>query len=62
SNASVDPIEQTTASTSGLTYDKSADQYTYVWKTDKGWAGTSRQLVVKLKDGTEQKANFTFTK
>jgi predicted extracellular nuclease len=35
-------------------------QYNYVWKTDKAWAGTCRQLVVKLIDGTEHLANFKF--
>jgi len=34
----------------------------YVWKTDKIWANTCRQLVVKLNDGTLHGANFTFTK
>lgn len=56
-------IEQTvTAGQSSLTYDAIADQYVYVWKTDKAWAGTCRQLVVKLADGTEHMANFAFTK
>ena len=40
----------------------SLDQYTYVWKTNKAWAGTCRQLVVKLDDGTYHRANFNFTK
>ena len=35
-------------------------QYNYVWKTDKSWGGTCRQLVVKLIDGTTQTANFKF--
>jgi hypothetical protein len=33
-----------------------------VWKTDKAWAGTNRQLVVKLADGTSHVANFKLTK
>ena len=49
-----------TASTSGLTYDASTDQYNYVWKTEKAWVGSCRQLVVKLKDGTEHLASFEF--
>jgi hypothetical protein len=44
---------------SGLTYDPSTDRYKYVWKTDKRWARTSRQLVLGLKDGTFRRANFT---
>ena len=46
------------AGESSLSYD--ADQYIYVWKTEKGWADTCRQLVVKLIDGTYHRANFSF--
>ena len=57
------PLEETVfAGNSGLTYDPIADQYVYVWKTDKSWAGTSRELIVKLIDGTYHRAYFTFTK
>jgi len=56
-------IEETvTAGNSSLNYDAGAGQYVYVWKTQKAWAGTSRQLVIKLKDGTYHRANFKFTK
>jgi len=59
STASVDGIEETvTAGGSSLSYDPASDQYTYVWKTDKAWAGTCRQLVLKLDDGTFHRANF----
>ena len=58
-----DLIEETvTAGASSLRYDASADQYTYVWKTDKAWGGTCRALKVKLIDGTSHLANFKFTK
>ena len=50
-----------TAGKSSLTYDPVSDTYTYVWKTDKSWAGTCRQLIVKLADGTFHQANFQFT-
>jgi len=61
--APTDAIEQTvTASASGLSYDATTDQYTYVWKTDKAWAGSCRALVVKLADNTTTTANFQFTK
>ena len=54
-----DPLETTlTAGSSGLSYDAASDQYLYVWKTDKAWAGTCRQLRVKLADGTVHAANF----
>lgn len=61
--AATDPIEQTvTAGTSGLTYDAATGQYTYVWKTDKNWAGICRTLVLKLVGNTTKTANFQFTK
>jgi titin len=59
----LDAVEQTvTAGASGLSYDPATDRYTYVWKTEKGWVGQYRQLVVKLDDGTTKVANFNFTK
>ena len=61
--ADMDAIEQTvTAGSSSLSYDGSIDQYNYVWKTDKAWAGTCRQLEVKLIDGTSHYATFKLTK
>jgi len=47
------------ASNSGLKYSADADQYTYVWKTQKGWTGC-QQLQVKLDDGTTHTADFKF--
>jgi hypothetical protein len=58
SNATVDLEETVTAGSSSLSY--SPDQYNYVWKTESSWAGTCRQLVVKLNDGSEHRANFKF--
>jgi predicted extracellular nuclease len=61
STAPVDGIEETvTAGSSGLSYNATTDQYTYVWKTNKAWANSCRQLVVKLNDGTFHRANFKF--
>jgi Domain of unknown function (DUF5011)/HYR domain/PKD domain len=58
-NASV--LEDTlTAGNSSLSYDPTTDQYVYVWKTDASWAGTCRQLVVHLSDGSTHRANFRF--
>jgi len=55
------PLEETvTAGGSSLSYDPTSDQYIYVWKTDKAWAGTCRQLVVQLNDGSIHRANFQF--
>lgn len=61
SAAPVDELEATaTAGSSSLSYDAALDRYSYVWKTDKAWAGTCRQLVVRLADGTEHRASFSF--
>lgn len=63
SATSADDLEQTlTAGSSSLSYDATTDQYTYVWKTDKAWAGTCRQLIVQLSDASIHLANFQFTK
>jgi hypothetical protein len=53
-------VETVTAGGSSLSYDAGSDQYVYVWKTESSWAGTCRQLVVTLKDGSVHRANFRF--
>ncbi len=59
--APVSEIEQTvTAGGSSLSYDAESDTYTYVWKTEEPWAGTCRQLIVRLNDGSERVAFFKF--
>jgi len=61
SSAPLSDIEQTvTAGSSSLTYDAASGQYIYVWKTDKSWAGTCRQFIVRLTDGTTHKGSFQF--
>jgi hypothetical protein len=58
-----DGIEETvTAGASSLSYDASTDQYKYVWKTNKAWAQSCRQFIVKLIDGSSHVADFKFTK
>jgi len=49
-----------TAGESTLQYDPGSDRYLYVWKTEKAWAGTCRELVMKLKDETVHTARFKF--
>jgi hypothetical protein len=62
-SAPLDTVEQTvTAGGSSLSYDALADQYVYVWKSDKAWAGTCRRLDVTLSDGTRHVAHFKFTR
>jgi len=55
-----DVTETVTAGSSSLSYDASSDQYIYVWATNSSWAGTCRQLVVTLNDGSTHVANFKF--
>jgi hypothetical protein len=38
-----------------------ANRFTYVWKTDEDWAGTCREFVVTLVDGSKHRALFRFT-
>jgi probable HAF family extracellular repeat protein len=62
-SATVDTIEQTVASSSsGLTYDTASGQYVFVWKTDKSFAGSCKQLLMDFNDGTQKKASFMFTR
>jgi probable HAF family extracellular repeat protein len=51
-----------TAGKSALSYDASTNQYIYAWQTDKAWAGSCRELVMRLVDGTEHKLRFKFTR
>ncbi len=52
--------ETTTANGSGLKYEAGSDQYNYVWKTNKAWAGTCRELMLELADGSSRTARFAF--
>ena len=45
-----------------FTYVKRADQYVMLWKTDKKWAGSCREFVLMLDDGSVHTARFQFTK
>jgi hypothetical protein len=61
-SAPVDGVEETvTPGSTALTYDPVTDQYTYVWKTDRSWAASCRQLVVRLADSSYHRANFRFS-
>jgi len=59
----IDPVDQTvTAGSSSLTYNADTGIYTYIWKTDKAWGNTCRQVTVKFIDGQTYTLNFMFTK
>lgn len=60
SSAPIDVIEETTTANQGLTYDAASGQYTYVWKTNKSWAGACRQFTLRLADGSSHIALFKF--
>ena len=61
-----DPLDQVTetvtAGGSSLTYDAVTNRYVYVWKTDKAWAGSCRELTLTFIEGTTVTAQFKFTK
>jgi hypothetical protein len=58
-----DVVEETvTANVSGLTYDATADQYIYVWKTQSAYAPSCKKFVLITKDGERHEALFQFTK
>jgi hypothetical protein len=44
-----------------LSYDAASGRYTFLWRTQKAWAGTCRQFVMTLADGTSHTAMFSFT-
>ena len=50
------------AGDSGLQFDAATLTYTYVWKTDKAFANTCRELQITLTDGSVHKARFQFSK
>ncbi len=53
-------IEGTTE-VSGLTYDTETNEWQYVWKTQRKWHNTCRQLVVTFADGQTASAVFEMT-
>src|SRR5207253_611052 len=44
----------------GLSYNASIDRYVFLAKTERSWAGSCRQLVLTLRDGTVHRANVSF--
>jgi PKD repeat protein len=60
SGSTLDEVETTvTAGESSLQYDPITDTYTYVWKTERAWAGSCRRLVVGLTDNSRHAAEFS---
>ncbi|HEX6262351.1 MAG TPA: M36 family metallopeptidase [Actinomycetota bacterium] len=54
-------ITTNTDSTNGkLTFNKNLQRYHYNWATSADWAGTCRQVIITLDDGTQLRADFRF--
>ena len=63
SSESADVVEETfAAEPSHLTYSSGNDQYTYLWRTDRSWAGQCKKLELKFVDhwNSNQGAIFSF--
>jgi hypothetical protein len=61
--AGADAVEETVAdSKSGLSYDATTDQYVYVWKTNKNWAGKCFTFDLGLDDGSSHTFKVGFTR
>jgi len=58
----VDVIARAAKKKPMFTYLRRADQYVMVWKTEKKWAGSCREFVLKLDDGSVHTAQFEFAK
>jgi extracellular elastinolytic metalloproteinase len=51
----------TASSNNKLTYNATTQHYQYNWATLGDWAGTCRQVIITLDDGTQLRARFEFT-
>jgi hypothetical protein len=61
--ATLEVIEETvTAGASSLSYDAVSGRYTYIWKTEKSWAGSCRQLQIRFNDGELYTARFSMAR
>lgn len=62
-SAPVDVVEETvTSGFSTLKYDAASDQYTYVWKSEKAWAGACYQFELGLDDWSSHAFTVKFVK
>jgi hypothetical protein len=49
-------------SSRSLLYRRHQRRYVLIWKTDRRWAGSCRQFMLKLEDGTVKRADFRFVR
>jgi hypothetical protein len=62
-SAALDAIEEyAVTANNGLTYDATADQYNYVWKTQSTYANKCFKFDMVLIDGSHHEAYFKFLK
>jgi hypothetical protein len=50
--------ETVNAKSSALTFDTMIQRYTYLWKIERSWVGSCRELVFRLNDGQERLVRF----
>ena len=43
-----------------LAYRKRKARYLFLWRTERDWAGSCRQFMLTLDDGTVRRADFAF--
>jgi hypothetical protein len=43
-----------------LVFRRRTARYVFLWRTERAWAGTCRQFMLRLKDGTVHRADFEF--
>lgn len=55
-------LDGPTRADGSLSYNSSADRYTYLAATSKTWAGSCWDFVLTLRDGTTHRARFSFAK
>ena len=55
-------VEHNKPATFGHPFYSLAADYVMLWKTDKKWAGTCRDFVLQLDDGSAHTARFEFSK
>jgi hypothetical protein len=48
------------AAAGSLNYSAAPDRYTFMWQTDKSWAGSCREFLLTLRDGTTHAALVGF--
>jgi hypothetical protein len=56
------PLAPPAAASGSVSYNAPLDRYSFVWPTDKKWAGSCREISLTLSDGTTHRADVRLTK